>query len=94
MKIYSVYHSYDIDGGYGDAVCTDEHVATFANKADAKAFVEKYNNPYIYDKPYDELCCNEFFIREMEIITPAEFDINKTPQDYGVYIPERMVECK
>lgn len=89
MKIYSVYHIYDVDGGVGDAVPTEALVAIFESETDAKAFVEKYSDPYIYYEPYDELYCNDFFIRESEIVTHAEFDINKTPTDYGIWIPDR-----
>lgn len=90
MKIYNVYHVYDIDGGYGDAVREKDFVAAFVSETDAKAFVEKYNAPYVYDEPYNSLCCNEYCIRETEIITHEEFDINKNPKDYGIWVPERM----
>lgn len=89
MKIYNVYHAYDVDGGCGDATRTEEFVAAFASKEDAQAFVEQYSKPYVYDTPYAELYCNQFGIIETEIITHSEFDINKTPSDYGAWIPER-----
>lgn len=83
MKVYNVYHEYDTDGGFGDAIEQADLVATFASEDDAKAFVEKYSQPYVYDRPYNELWCNKLFISETEIITHAEFDINKNPEDYG-----------
>lgn len=83
MKIYNVYHEYDTDGGFGDAISQSDLVASFANEDDAKAFVEKYSNPIIYDRPYAELWCNKLVISETEIITHAEFDINKKPEEYG-----------
>ena len=88
MKIYNVYHLYDVDGEYGDAVYAETLVAIFASETDAKAFVAKYDNPYVYEKPYQELWCNHYVIRETEIITHEEFDINKTPEDYGAWVPE------
>ena len=88
MKIYNVYHFYDIDGGFGDAKGTEEFIAAFASETDAKAFVEKYSKPYVYDMPYHELECNYYAIRETEIITHEEFDINKTPADYGAWLPD------
>lgn len=94
MRIYSIYHIYDVDGGIGDAIPKDKCVATFESETDAKAFVEKYSNPYVYNTPYDELYCNEFQIREIEIVSHAEFDINKTPADYGIWIPEKEVKAK
>jgi hypothetical protein len=89
MKLYNVYHVYDVDGGYGDAVGEENFVVAFERETDAKAFVEKYSKPYVYKRPYEELYCNEFTIRETEIITHAEFDINKTPKEYGIFLPER-----
>lgn len=88
MKIYNVYHLYDVDGGFGDAVPTSELVATFESKADAESFVEKYHNPCVYDIPYAELYCNAYTIMEMEIIPHKDFDLDKTPQDYGIDLPK------
>ncbi len=92
MKIYNVVHVYDKEGGFGDAVRTEEFVAAFENAEDAQAFVEKYSKPYVYDRDrsYVDLYCNQFAIVETEIITHAEFDINKTPKEYGVFIPCEM----
>lgn len=83
MKIYNVYHEYDTDGGFGDAIPQSDLVASFEREDDAKAFVEKYSKPYVYSKPYNELWCHELIISEMEIITHEQFDINKTPNDYN-----------
>ena len=89
MKVYSVYHRYDVDGGFGDAVPQEEHVATFESKTDAEMFVLKYSKPRVYAEPYNKLYCNEYVIRETEIISHAEFDINKTPADYGVWLLQK-----
>jgi hypothetical protein len=83
MKVYNVYHHYDVDGGFGDAIGKSVLVATFESEVDANAFVEKYHSPYVYDRPYASLYCNSLSVSEMEIITHAEFDINKTPDSYG-----------
>lgn len=75
-KTYDVYHIYDIDGGFGDAVYEESKVATFESKEDAEKFVEKFNNPHVYYKPYDELNCGILEIRESEIIPKgADLDI-------------------
>ena len=89
MKIYNVFHAYDADGEFGDACPVECLVATFASETDAKTFVEKYSHPYVYAKPYNELYCNEYFIREIEVVSHEEFNINKTPKDYGIWVPER-----
>lgn len=90
MKVYSVYHLYDVDGGVGDAVEQSELVVTFENKTDAQAFVDKYSNPYVYDIPYNSLFCNEFIVKEIEITPHAEFDINKTPEMYDIFLPSPL----
>lgn len=91
MTIYNVYHVYEVGDDFGNAIYADDYVASFESETDAKAFVQKYSNPYVYDKPYDELHCNEFVVRESELITSAQFDINDTPKDFGVLIPDRKV---
>ena len=83
MVIYNVYHEYDTDGGFGDAIPESDLVASFAREEDAKAFVEKYSNPHVYDRPYAELWCGKLVVSEAKIITPENFDINKSPRDYG-----------
>lgn len=93
MTIYNVYHVYDVGDEYGNAIYAEDYVASFEREDDAKAFVEKYNDPYVYNKPYDELYCNIFIVRESELITRKSFDINDTPKDYGVFIPERQVKA-
>ena len=89
MKIYNVAHVYDVDGGFGDAISSEDFVAAFESREDAEAFVAKYSKPYVYEKPYNELWCNHFVIVETEVVTRSEFDINKTPKEYGIWIPER-----
>ena len=89
MRIYNVYHVYDVGDEYGNAICTEDYVASFESEMHAREFIEKYNDPYVYDKPYAELYCNIFIVRESELITRKEFDINDTPKDYGIFIPER-----
>lgn len=88
MKIYSIYHIYEVDGGFGDSILKEEHVITLESETDAKEFIDKYNHPYAYDKIYDEMYCNKYTIRETETISHKSFNINKAPKDYGIYIPK------
>ena len=67
-KIYQVVHEYDADGGFGDAIWQRDVVAVFENEDDAKAFVERFAKPHVYDKPYDYLCCGSLTINEVEIL--------------------------
>ena len=82
MKIYCVYHNFDVDGGFGDAIDQSEVVAVFEKEEDAKAFVDKYHDPCVYDRPYHELWHHCLSITEIDIISHNEFDINKKPDEY------------
>lgn len=82
MKVYNVYHTYDEDGGFGDAVSCTELVVSFEDEEDAKAFVEKYSNPHIYDRPYANLWEGRLSYEEIEVVLHKDFDINC---NYGFY---------
>ena len=66
MIIYGVYHIYDVDGGFGDAIGEESLIETFLNKNDAETFVQKYSDPHCYDNPLE--------IREIEV--KKCFDLN------------------
>lgn len=76
MKVFEVYHVYDVDGGFGDAIGTEELVAVFENFNDANDFMEKFRNPHVYESPYSDLTCGDLRIRECKVISHKEFDIN------------------
>lgn len=73
MKIYSVFHLYDVDGGVGDAIACEDLVASFERETDAKKFAEKMSNPHVYASPYDDLCCDEYAVRETELVLHKDF---------------------
>lgn len=58
--LYRFFERYDEDGGFGDAVsCERELFVAECTEEEAKAYVEKWDRPYIYDRPYANLyCCN------------------------------------
>ena len=86
MKVYAVYHLYEIDGGSGDAVASEICVEIFERESDAKAFVDKCHNPRVYRKPYDELYCGVLSIREMNIITHDEFNLDEIAKEFNNYM--------
>lgn len=67
MKIYLIIHSYDVDGGFGDAVSKEEILFATSNKEDAEEYRRKYNDPCIYESSYEDLYSNEISVREMEL---------------------------
>lgn len=66
--IYNVYHLYDVDGGFGDAVGQKDLLFTTDNKEVAEAFVSKYDNDHIYFIPYAELYRGALRIEEVNIV--------------------------
>ena len=69
-KIYEVIHYYDVDGGFGDSVPSNETVGIFSTKEKAEEFVQKYAKPHIYDKPYAYLSCGNLQIRVKKVDNP------------------------
>ena len=86
MKVYAVYHLYDVDGGYGDAVPSENCVGIFERESDAQAFVDKCHNPRVRDKPYAELECGYLDIREMNVITHDEFNLDEVAKEFNNYM--------
>ena len=64
-KVYGVFHLYDEDGGFGDAIRQKELICIFDSEEKANAFKEKYQNPHEYSKPYDMLYCGELRVEEL-----------------------------
>lgn len=75
--IYQVVHTYDVDGGFGDAITREDVVATFSKWEDAKAYRDKWNNPHVYAKPYS---CLECGLLHIECV-----DIDSTDIDYNPF---------
>ena len=64
-KIYLVKHCYDTNSGYGDAISKHEVLCGFTNEDEANEFVKAYENPHIYDTPYESLECGRLVIEEL-----------------------------
>lgn len=68
MKLYMIKHYYDVDGEFGDAIEKEDCILIFNDEIDAKLFVKTFENPHVYDKPYDELSCGKLKIEEVDTI--------------------------
>lgn len=68
MKIYLIIHSYDVDGGFGEAVNKEEILFATTNREDAEKYCRKYDKPFIYDSPYADLYTNRIGVREVELM--------------------------
>ena len=85
MKVFAVVHCFDMDGGFGDAVSCQRTVYVFTKCKDAERFVKKYNDPHCYARPYTELWCGKLKIKEIDVVTHAEFDLTKQTFDSESY---------
>ena len=67
-KLYAIYHGYHLDGGFGDSVYAEEMTGlVWATKSEIDAFVDKYDNPITYSKPYDYLDCHMLRAEEVTV---------------------------
>lgn len=84
-KIYIIKHIYDVDGGFGDAIYSEEVAGLVkCSEEEIKNFVEEFNKPEVYDVPYSELTCHGIVAEEVTPVTIKE--IRKDPYgDNGIY---------
>lgn len=69
-KLYAIYHIYDEDGGFGDAVCIRDMVGVvWATKEELDAFLKQWDKMEVYDIPYATLTCHAI---EAEAIEPTD----------------------
>lgn len=72
-KLYAIYHGYSVDGGYGDAVWTEEMTGlVLATQDEIDAYINKYHDPIVYDHPYDDLVCHNLRAEEMTVADSLE----------------------
>ena len=67
-KMWCVTHVYDVDGGFGDAI-PKEYIVGFvmATDSEIELFVEKWDKPVVYDKPYASLYMHGVDVTEVEL---------------------------
>ena len=65
MKTFGVFHIFDVDGGFGDAIPQEELICTFNSVEEAWDFIKKYEKPHVYDCPYQCLECGQLEMREL-----------------------------
>lgn len=72
-KVFGVFHKFDVDGGFGDAITKEELICAFDSFEKAEEFKKKYEDPHVYDSPYADLECGELVIEEL----PTTYDESK-----------------
>ena len=65
MKTFGVFHIFDVDGGFGDAIPQENLICTFNSEEEAKDFIKKFEKPHVYDCPYQCLECGKLELREL-----------------------------
>lgn len=81
MKTFGVFHKFDVDGGFGDAIPQEELICTFNSVEEAWDFIKKYEKPHVYDCPYQCLECGQLELRELPT-TYNEKDFWWLSEDY------------
>ena len=102
--LYNVYHSYDVDGGFGDAVRTKKFIGLVeATEKEIKEFLSVWNKPRIYERPYSDLYCHMVSAEPVRILElsklrpydPAEREWPDLPEDafpWYVYDGENWID--
>lgn len=88
-KFYAIFHGVDEDGGFGDAVYTESMMGIVeATQEEIDAFIQKWDQPIVYDHPYDDLCCH--YVRAEEIQFCDLDKLNPYGKDdyYGLHAKE------
>ena len=89
---YNIFHCYDVDGGFGDAVHKRECVATVkATEKQIDNFIKEWNKPRIYERPYSCLYEHSIRVEKIEIkdinsvipYDPETKDWPDIPEDAG-----------
>lgn len=65
MSKFGVFHIFDVDGGFGDAIGQKELVCVFDTEKEANEFKTKYEKPHVYDCPYQTLECGKLEVKEL-----------------------------
>ena len=83
MKLYGIWHEWDIAGEFGEAVDMSSLIAVTESEEIAKDYVEKWSNEHVYDTPYDELSCGILFYEELPA---AIIDCSKAPYELDEFL--------
>lgn len=88
-KLYAIYHGVDEDGGYGDAVYTENMIGIVkATEEEIKAYIEKWNKPIVYDHPYADLSCHNVYAEEISVANLDELNPYGEGDYYGLRAKE------
>ena len=90
--LYNIYHLYDVDGGFGDAVCQKRFVGMVeATESEIAEFLKVWDKPRICERPYSDLYEHKVVaelvkiqeLSELEPYNPATRDWPDLPEGCG-----------
>lgn len=92
MVIYGIFHKFEVDGGYGNAIYNEELIGITSSMSKAADFISKYQlvdeskllgegeldatEGLVYDEPHSDLHMGVLVVRELN-----EININERPYD-------------
>ena len=64
-SIFGVFHVYDVDGGFGDAIRTQRLICVCISKEEATEVARNFSSEHVYLVPYAELECGKLVVEEL-----------------------------
>lgn len=84
--MFGIYHMYDVDGGFGDAVTRDDLIALCDDEKMANEYAERFNATHVYDTPYADLYCGELEVRDLNnLIVITKDNEHTSPWDSTIW---------
>lgn len=78
--LYGIYHEYEEDGGFGDAVHQSDLVAICESEELAHEYVKKHSHTVVYWEPYDSLTCGTLEVVDFkDMLVVTEDTIERSP---------------
>ena len=82
--LWNVFHEYDVDGGFGDAIPQRDLVGTaFASEYEVDQYLKKWDKPEVYEKPYASLYNHGISVERAEVSPSLEEIIPYSPAPRG-----------
>ncbi len=82
--MFGIYHRYDVDGGFGDAIGKQDLIAFCESEEIAKKYCEMHDRTQVYDSPYSDLYKGTLAYEELDVPTITEENVSESPwnEDY------------
>ena len=78
--MFGIYHEYDVDGGYGDAIPERRLILVTEDEETAMEYVKRWSEERVYYTPYDDLYCGRLVYDELPRLITRD-DISGSPYE-------------